>query len=104
MKLNKIKHFPDDYTCELTLELDKLSGLDKKEYYDFMHHYILADDWCLIQKCLAIRVPGGTVGGIIIDADNKIVSIEIDRNYVVRTYPENLDEIMQKYIGVVVEW
>lgn len=104
MILNKAKYFPDDYLCELTTELDVLSGLNQKDYYDFMHHYILVDDWCLQQKCLAVRVPGGTVGGIIIDSDNKIVNIEIDRNYVIKTYPEDLDKHMQKYIGERIEF
>lgn len=72
-------------------------------YYHY-YHYILADDWCKNQKCLAIRVPGGTVGGIYFDDNNIITKIVIDTNCVLKTYPDNVNELIQRFVGEVVEW
>lgn len=88
-----------EYRCELTKELDKLSNISKHHYYDYFYHYILADDYCKGVKCLAIRVPGGTVGGITVDDNNVITSLVIDTDYVVKTYPSNINTILKKYIG-----
>lgn len=93
-----------EYRCDLTKELDKISGISKCHCYDMFHHYILADDWCKNKKCLAIRVPGGTVGDIHFDNNNIITKIVIDTNYVVKTYPVNINELIQKFIGEVIEW
>lgn len=68
------------------------------------YHYILADEWCKNQECLAIRVPGGTVGGIYFDNSNVITKIVIDTDYVVKTYPANINELIQKFVGEVIEW
>lgn len=94
----------NEYCCDLTRELDEVSGISNSQYYNLHHHYILADEWCREGKCLAIRVPGGTVGGIWIDDNNVITDIIVDRNYVVKTYPENVNERMEKYIGEIVEY
>ena len=53
---------------------------------------------------LPIRVPGRTVGGIWVDKNNVIVNIKIDRSYVVKTYSEELDAIIEKYIGKKIEF
>lgn len=93
-----------EYTCKLTKELDSLAKLTDKEFYDVFYHYILADNWCKKEKCLAIRVPGGTVGGIRIDDNNIITNIDIDSDYVVKTYPNNVNELIKKFIGEIIEW
>ena len=93
-----------EYVCALTKELDSLAKLTDKEFYDLFYHYILADDYCKKEKCLAVRVPGGTVGGIWIDDDNVITKIVIDIDYVVKTYPSNVNELIQKFIGTVIEY
>ena len=93
-----------EYRCDLTKELDDISGISKQHYYDMFHHYILADEWCRNQKCLAIRVPGGTVGGIHFDDNNVITKIVIDTDYVVKTYPKSINELIQKFIGEIIEW
>ena len=72
MKLEQRISGRKEYRCALTKELDDISDISKKHYYNMFHHYILADDWCKNQKCLAIRVPGGTVGGIDFDDNNVI--------------------------------
>lgn len=103
MKLEQRITSCNEYRCDLTKELDNMSGISRLHYYDMFHHYILADEWCKNQKCLAIRVPGGTVGGIHFD-DNTITKIVVDTNYVVKTYPTNINELIQKFVGEVIEW
>ena len=89
----------EEYYCELTKDLDKLAGLPKE-----WKHYILVDDSFKNEKCLPIRIPGGTVGSLFISDVNAIEKITIDRNYVVKTYPENIEDIVnEKYCGVVIE-
>lgn len=100
MKLDNRKEvLKDEYRCELTKELDSLAKLTDKKGYDFFHHYIYASELCKKDKCLAIRVPGGTVGGILIDDNNVITKIDIDTDYVVKTYPSNVNELIKKYVG-----
>lgn len=92
----------DEYYCDYTEELDKLSGITNE--CEFFKHYVLVDEtgWC--DKCFPVRIPGGTVGGIWFDEHNKITKIYIDTNYVVKTYPKDINEIMKKYIGTEIEF
>lgn len=96
----------DEYFCELTEELDNLSGLNKQEsYYYGRRHYIYATNSDKKEHIYAIRIPGGTVGDIETDNDNVIVNLAVDTNYVVRTYPCNINEIIKKkYIGTKIEF
>lgn len=56
------------------------------------------------QRLLYIRIPGGTVGNIFLDkTENIITKITIDTDYVVDSYPENVQEYVQKYIGEKIE-
>lgn len=98
--------FFTEYVCELTKELDKLSGIDNHEDYAWVfHHYILRDSWYIKNKCVAIRVPGGTVGCVWYDDDFRITKIEVDTNYVIKTYPDDINEIIQnKYVGTKIEF
>lgn len=104
MRLENRKHFEDQYRCELTKELDMLAKLSERHSYKLFSHYILADNCSKKERCFAIRVPGGTVGGIWIDDNNVITKIVINTNYVVTTYPDDVNELMEKYIGEVIEW
>lgn len=92
-----------EFRCDLTHRLDELSQLNQSPYYDLYHHYILIDKIALEEQILAIRVPGGTVGAIWVDKDNKIVKIQIDRDYVIKTYPLNTHEIIAEFIGETIE-
>jgi hypothetical protein len=103
LKVRRSTRF-QEYRCDLTNYLDSLAGLSEQTSYNLFYHYILADDHCRKEKCLAIRVPGGTVGGIWIDDNNTITKIEIDTDYVVKSYPDNVNELVQKYIGEIVEY
>lgn len=93
----------DEYYCELTTDLDKLAGLDKEEWYSEFDscrkHYVVID--ALKEKnIIAIRIPGGTLGGIYYDNNNVITNIKIDTGYIVKTYPSNVEDIInEKYIG-----
>lgn len=101
MKLERKPYFNKEYFSDLTKELDNLAGFTEST---LLKHYILVDDYCKKEKCLAIRVPGGTVGGIWINQESVITKIRIDTDYVVKTYPENVEEIIQKYVGVKIEF
>lgn len=92
-----------DFRCDLTYALDGAASLDQMPGYDLYHHYILVDTIALKEKVIPIRVPGGTVGAIWIDENNKIVKIQIDRDYVIKTYPLNTHEIIAKFIGQTIE-
>lgn len=85
--------------CELTSELDALANLKTNDEFYSWRHYILADDFCIKERCLAIRIPGGTVGGIWFDDNYVITKIEVDTNYVVKTYPKDVNIQIQKYVG-----
>lgn len=104
MKLEKYINKSQEYGCDLTRELDALSNISNQHYYDVFYHYILADDWCKNKHCLAIRVHGGTVGGVYIDDNYIITKIVIDTKYIVKTYPANVNELIQKFVGEVIEW
>lgn len=104
MKLEQCITSCNEYRCDLTKELDDISKISQKHYYNMFHHYILADDWCKNQKCLAIRVPGGTVGGVYFDDNNIITKVVVDTSYVMKTYPENVNELIQKFVGELIEW
>ena len=95
----KDKYNNKSYYCKLTEDLDHSAGFDKKAY-----HYLL--DYRNVNGFhnFPIRVPGGTVGGIWVDGRNVIVNIKIDRNYVVKTYSDELDAIIEKYIGKKIEF
>ena len=92
-----------DFRCDLTYALDGAASLDQMPGYDLYHHYILVDAIALEEKILPIRVPGGTVGAIFIDEHNKITMVQIDRDYVVKTYSPNVNEIIAKFIGQTIE-
>lgn len=89
-----------EYKCDLTQKLDELAGLDSN---DFFSHYLLITQCEVEDKCIPIRVPGGTVGSLDFDDDKRITAIEINRNYVIKTYPDNLNEEMKKFIGNILE-
>lgn len=89
----------NEYFCDITDELDRLAGIERDDNYHSWRHYILADKLCIKEKCLAIRIPGGTVGGIWINDDGTITRIEVDVDYVVKTYPQDVNEQIQKFVG-----
>lgn len=91
------------YYCKLTEELDKCAGFNIREY-PYYKHYLL--DYRNIDGfyIFPIRVPGGTVGGIWVDEHNVIIAIKVDTDYVVKTYSDELDVIIEKYIGKKIEF
>lgn len=104
MKLtNRNKWSKTEFRCALTERLDSLSKMNTSKYYDLFYHYILVDKVSIEEKCLAIRVPGGTVGAIWIDENHTITKIHVDTDYVVKTYPNNINELIQKFVGEVIE-
>lgn len=90
-----------EYICELTSELDKLANIDPN---GLRKHYILADNFCTEDKCLAIRVPGGTLGELEYNDDYIITRVFVDTDYVVKTYPIDVNEQIKKFVGQKIEF
>lgn len=106
MKLtNRRAVLKDDYRCDFTRFLDAEAGFDEVDvgFYGFCH-YIIAGEQELKEKILPFRIPGGTLGGIWIDDNNVITKIEIDTDYVVKSYPEDIKEKIKKFIGEKIEF
>lgn len=53
--------------------------------------------------CLPIRIPGGTLGSIEYDENKIITKINVCTDYVVKTYPDDVNEQLQKFIGQKIE-
>ena len=85
-----------EFYSKLTEELD--AALDD-EHSDRCRHYVLANDYCLKNKCLAIRVYGTTVGNIRFDDGNVIQNIVIDSDSVIGCYMKDVNMQLQKYVG-----
>jgi len=99
------EYFKNECVCELTKELDKLAKLEEKHVWELFRHYMLIDShpWNY-KEPIPIRVPGGTVGGIWLDENFCITDIKIDTNYVVKTYPDDVNEkIKEKFLGTKIE-
>ena len=95
----------DDYRCELTYFLDHEAGLDKDEdIYFYFYHYIMTEKSDIRDRCLPLRVPGGTVGAIFIDENKVITKIELDTDYVVKTYPKDIRERLERFVGEKLEF
>ena len=88
-----------EYICAITDELNYLSGYNNTKY----GHYILFDKGYIEDKVIPIRVIGGTVGAIKIDDSLTITDTIIDTEYVVKTYPTNVNELMKHWIGEEIE-
>ena len=85
------------YTCEITWFLDQVAGLDERLHYIVINDLILFNDED--PATYYIRVPGGTVGSIWLDDDYNIRRIFIDTDYVVESYPEDINEQVKKFVG-----
>jgi hypothetical protein len=91
----------EEYFCDITSELDKLAGINADGCWK---HYILADRYCINEKCLVIRIPGGTLGEICFDDNNIITKVKVDTDYVVKSYPIDVNEQIQKFVGQKIEF
>lgn len=85
------------WVCEITWFLDQVAGLDERLHYIVINDLILFDDE--EPATYYIRVPGGTVGSIFLDDDYNIKEIFIDTEYVVGSYPKNINEQVKKFVG-----
>lgn len=103
MKLEQRNVYGKEYRCKLTEELDNISEILNKHYYNMFYHYILANDYCKSQKCLAIRVPGRTVGGVWIDDNNVITKVAVNAD-AAKTYSDDINDLIQKFVGEIIEW
>ncbi len=93
----------EEYKCSLTEKLDDWAGLSGKDHFHLFRHYIFIDETLKEEKYLLIRVPGGTTGSIHYDGNNIITNITIDTDYVIETYPDNINELVKEFIGEEIE-
>lgn len=102
---NKHKNTVYEAMCEfysnLTEELDEALN---DASFNGSRHYVLANEYCLKNRCLAIRFPGMTVGNIQFDENNIIRSIVVDPWPITGRYPENINTQLQKYIGKQIQF
>ena len=105
MNLKEKKDFLNykEYYCDLTEELGQCAGFDTKKYRHY-RHYVADYRGEGNFDCISIRVPGGTVGAIWVDENSVITKIKIDTNYVVKTYSDELNSIIQRYVGEKIEF
>lgn len=99
MKLEKTHS--DMYYGEITTELDNTLNIPKDVNPKYVKHYILIDDLSIRDGLLAIRMPGRTVGHLEIDENKTIKEIVI---YEFEMYPENVNELFEKFIGQTIEY
>ena len=103
MQLTVTKRLSDNWiecSTTLTKHLDKLSGRDSiLTFWRRNKHYILIDGLSFIDHQFAIRVPGGTVGYVKLDDRNFIKAITLYPDSVVKTYPDNINELLKVHIG-----
>lgn len=87
---------------ELTEWLDDNAGIDK---YGCWRHYMHYSKDDIYEKCLFIRIPGGTVGNVILDNNNIIKEITLSTDYVVKTYTDDVVELVnKKFAGAVYDF
>ena len=56
-------------------------------------------------NCLAIRIPGGTVGGIWINDENIIMKVFVNPEYyVVKKYSADINEKLAHFVGEKIEF
>lgn len=87
----------NEYYCEITSELDRLAGINSDSHWK---HYVLRD---YKDRYLAIRIPGATIGNIEYDENRIITKIYVCTDYVVKTYPDDVNEQIQRFIGQKIE-
>lgn len=92
-----------EYYCDLTREMDQIIGISPDQYWK--HYVLYADGLMKKDKCLAIRIPGGTVGGIWINDENIIVRVFVNPEYyVIKKYPADINEKLAHFVGEKVEF
>lgn len=85
----------DEYVCELTDELDKIV-FDTK--HKVVHHYVYVLN--KHDKHPIIRIPGHSIGDIVIDDNGKISEVYINFDRFCDIYSEDIiDDKLTKYIG-----
>ena len=88
------------YTCEITDFLDEQSVVKSKYLH---YYYLLADDFQIQNGCLAVRVPGCTVGYVKIDDSKVITDLRVTRFVCNNQFPEDINDKLQRFIGDAIE-
>ena len=105
--LRKNNWAKDEFVGKLTQEIDQNYTGHIRDGILFSWHYILDVRDSMDKDLFVIRVPGRTIGNIRIDDQNRIKEIIIDNDYHPNNepprYPDNINDILSKYIGEEVE-
>ena len=96
----------DEFVGELTRDIDQnYKGHINKDR--MFCHYVLDVRDSMDKDLLVIRIPGRTVGEIRIDDNNVITKLIIDKDYHPNNenprYPDDINQILSKYIGKKLE-
>lgn len=88
-----------EFYCEITDELDAITGICPKDDSNYWRHYIVEDKRTTGERGLAIRLPVGATGGIWIDSEGVITEILISSIPTFNIYPTDINELLKKFIG-----
>lgn len=88
------------YCSELTAELDKYVVCKPDKGH---RHYVLADKFFVTERCLPIRFPGTTIGGIYLDENENISRVTINARWVGTVYPADINEWLKRFVGERIE-
>ena len=88
--------------CKLTKELDTIRNEKDSEYVKQFETYLM-DPYDPVVKedyrYIPIRIPGMTVGGIMLGDNDIITEIRINTDWCPYTSPEEAEELVKKYVG-----
>lgn len=84
------------FECELTKELTSVLKYHNRHFYVYIYGISIKSD-LYVDKVLALRVPGCTIGAIILNDDLTIKEIKIYEDCSFK-FKENTENIIKKYI------
>lgn len=87
---------------KITEYLDDLVNFDKCGFY---RHYMMYGKYDISYKCLLIRIPGATVGNVILDDNNTIKEIVLNTELHITKYTEDMVKLVNdKFVGTVYDF
>lgn len=101
MILSNEKHSIVHYECELTHELTDILRYSNKHYYIYVDGFSIRTD-LYNDLALGLRVPGCTIGTIVVDEECNIQEIYIADSYM-HIFEKSPEEIINKYKNEKIE-
>lgn len=106
MKLLRKKPWTDtDYVCAITDTLDEFmkAGINKESGYSHYIYYMLEDIKSENYIYLPIRLPGRTVGTIVIK-NGVIQDVHLEPELETLRYKEGINAALSRYIGKIIDF